>query len=71
MMSSAAIVTLIFSLKVIFTPIALRIFLKKKLHFRILTGGLLGVLGVCLLLYPTLSNFQGISDLKGHFLELY
>lgn len=64
-MSSAAIVTLIFSLKVILTPIALRIFLKEKLHSRILIGGTLGVLGVCILIYPTLNNFHGFDDFKG------
>lgn len=40
-LSSAAIVTLVFSLKVILTPIALRIFLKEKLHSRVLVGGFL------------------------------
>lgn len=64
-LSSAALVTLIFSLKVILTPIALRIFLKEQLHPRVLLGGLLGVLGVCVLIYPSLSNFTGLSDLKG------
>lgn len=64
-LSSAAIVTIIFSLKVILTPIALRIFLKEKLHPRILVGGILGVLGVCILIYPTFNNFQGLVDLKG------
>jgi drug/metabolite transporter (DMT)-like permease len=63
--SSAALVTLVFSLKVILTPIALRIFLKEKLHSRVLIGGILGVLGVCILIYPTLKNFQGINDIKG------
>lgn len=64
-LSSAAIVTLVFSLKVILTPIALRIFLKEKLHSRVLFGGILGVLGVCILIYPTLNNFQGFNDIKG------
>ncbi|WP_088072314.1 DMT family transporter [Gottfriedia luciferensis] len=64
-LSSAAIVTLVFSLKVILTPIALRIFLKEKLHSRVLIGGILGVVGVCILIYPTLENFQGFHDLKG------
>ncbi len=64
-LSSAAIVTLIFSLKVILTPIALRIFLKEKLHSRIFLGGILGVFGVCVLIYPTLTNFHGLNDLKG------
>lgn len=66
--SSAAIVTLIFSLKVILTPIALRIFLKERLHLRVLLGGILGVVGVCVLIYPTLSSFQGMEDLKGVFI---
>lgn len=64
-LSTAAIVTLVFSLKVILTPIALRIFLKEKLHSRVLIGGTLGVLGVCILIYPTLENFQGFNDIKG------
>ncbi|MFD0771187.1 DMT family transporter [Bacillus sp. CGMCC 1.60114] len=64
-LSSAAIVTLVFSLKVILTPIALRIFLKEKLHSRVLFGGILGVLGVCILIYPNLNNFQGSNDIKG------
>ncbi|PGN30073.1 EamA family transporter [Bacillus thuringiensis] len=64
-LSSAAIVTLIFSLKVILTPIALRIFLKEKLHSRVLFGGILGVLGVCILIYPKLNDSQGFNDIKG------
>ncbi|MEH7452821.1 DMT family transporter [Gottfriedia acidiceleris] len=64
-LSSAAIVTLVFSLKVILTPIALRIFLKEKLHLRVLIGGILGVVGVCILIYPSLENFQGFHDIKG------
>ncbi|MCQ6337124.1 MULTISPECIES: DMT family transporter [Bacillus cereus group] len=64
-LSSAAIVTLIFSLKVILTPIALRIFLKEKLHSRVLFGGILGVLGVCILIYPKLNDVHGFNDIKG------
>ncbi|MCU4776534.1 DMT family transporter [Bacillus cereus] len=64
-LSSAAIVTLIFSLKVILTPITLRIFLKEKLHSRVLFGGILGVLGVCILIYPKLNDFQGFNVIKG------
>ncbi|EPD53308.1 hypothetical protein HMPREF1210_01039 [Paenisporosarcina sp. HGH0030] len=64
-LSSAAIVTLVFSLKVILTPIALRVFLKEKLHSRVLIGGVFGVLGVCILIYPTLNNFQGFNEIKG------
>lgn len=69
-LSSAAIVTLVFSLKVILTPIALRIFLKEKLHSRVLVGGILGVLGVCILIYPKLNDFQGFNDLKGIMVAL-
>ncbi|MBT2606000.1 DMT family transporter [Bacillus sp. ISL-53] len=69
-LSSAAIVTLIFSLKVILTPIALRVFLKEKLHSRVLLGGILGVFGVCVIIYPTLNNFQGLTDLKGIMIAL-
>ncbi|MFI8496064.1 DMT family transporter [Peribacillus butanolivorans] len=67
-LSSAAIVTLIFSLKVILTPIALRVFLKEKLHSRVLLGGILGVFGVCVIIYPTL--YQGLTDLKGIMIAL-
>lgn len=56
--SSAAIVTLIFSLKVILTPIALRIFLKEPLPRRVLIGGILGVIGVGVLIYPSLHNIE-------------
>ena len=69
-LSTAAIVTLIFSLKVILTPIALRVFLKEKLHSRVLIGGILGVFGVCVLIYPNLNNFQGLTDLKGIMIAL-
>ncbi|PCD84435.1 EamA family transporter [Lysinibacillus fusiformis] len=65
MLSSAAMVTLIFSLKVILTPIALRIFLKEPLHRRVLLGGILGVMGVGVLIYPTLHSFSGLADFKG------
>lgn len=70
MLSSAAIVTLIFSLKVILTPIALRIFLKEPLHRRVLIGGILGVIGVGVLIYPTLHSFSGWADLKGVLIAL-
>ncbi|MCK1992356.1 EamA family transporter [Peribacillus muralis] len=69
-LSSAAIVTLIFSLKVILTPIALRVFLKEKLHSRVLLGGILGVFGVCVIIYPTLNDYQGLTDLKGIMIAL-
>ncbi|MFE4037109.1 DMT family transporter [Priestia sp. YIM B13489] len=69
-LSSAAMVTLIFSLKVILTPIALRVFLKESFHPRILLGGLLGVLGVCILLYPSMGDIHSFSDLKGILIAL-
>ncbi|MFC7370322.1 DMT family transporter [Fictibacillus iocasae] len=68
-MSSAAIVTLIFSLKVILTPVALRIFLKEPLHIRLLAGGMLGVAGVGLVIYPSLSSLNN-SDVYGILMAL-
>ncbi|MGG4266996.1 DMT family transporter [Peribacillus simplex] len=64
-LSSAAMVTLIFSLKVILTPIALRLFLKEQLHARILIGGVIGVLAVCIVIYPSLNDIHGFNDIKG------
>ncbi|MBK1663121.1 EamA family transporter [Rhodospirillum rubrum] len=52
--STAALVTLVFSMKTGMTPIALSIFLKDRLEPRILTGGAIGLLGVGTLLYPSL-----------------
>lgn len=69
MFSSAAIATLIFSLNVIFTSVALRIFLKEHLHIRILIGGILGVLGFLILLYLTLHDIHP-NDVKGIVLAL-
>ncbi|MEW5552627.1 DMT family transporter [Peribacillus frigoritolerans] len=64
-LSSAAMVTLIFSLKVILTPIVLRVFLKEPLHSRILIGGIIGVLAVCIVIYPSLHDIHGFNDIKG------
>ncbi|MFE3975321.1 MULTISPECIES: DMT family transporter [unclassified Peribacillus] len=64
-LSSAAMVTLIFSLKVILTPIALRLFLKEQLRSRILIGGVIGVLAVCIVIYPSLNDIHGFNDIKG------
>ncbi len=69
-LSSAAMVTLIFSLKIILTPIALRVFLKEQFHPRILFGGILGVIGVCILLYPSMDDIHSFSDLKGILIAL-
>lgn len=62
---SAALVTLIFSLKTILTPITLRISLGEKLHPRILCGGIIGISGVCILVYPLLKESTGSIGLKG------
>ncbi len=64
-LSSAAIVTLIFSLKVILTPIALRLFLKETLHARVWVGGCFGIIGVGVLIVPSLNSIHGLTDLKG------
>ena len=59
--STAALVTLIFSLKAIITPIFLSIVFKTKLERKIYLGGSLGLLSVIVILYPDLhtisSNF--------------
>ncbi|WP_313893272.1 DMT family transporter [Psychrobacillus sp.] len=59
--STAALVTLIFSLKAIITPIFLSIAFRVKLEPRIYLGGSLGLLSVIIILYPDLhtisSNF--------------
>jgi len=62
---SAALVTLVFSLKTIGTPLALRIFLKQGLHPTVLVGGLIGVCGVGLVLYPMLGQTIDDAALKG------
>lgn len=70
-LSSAAVVTLIFSLKVILTPISIRIFLGEKVERRTIIGGVFGVLGVLILIYPSLMTLQDRSDLfKGIVLAL-
>lgn len=70
MLSSAAIVTLIFSLKVILTPIALRLFLKETLHARVWIGGCFGIIGVGVLIVPSLGSIHGLTDLKGVLIAL-
>ena len=62
---SAALVTLVFSLKTIGTPVALRIFLKQRLHPSVLVGGLVGICGVGLVLYPMLGQTLDDAALKG------
>ncbi|MCU5332310.1 DMT family transporter [Bacillus wiedmannii] len=68
---SAALVTLLFSLKTVLTPIALRVFLGERLHSRILLGGIVGIAGVSILVYPLLTTgSSNTSDLKGIGLAL-
>lgn len=70
-LSSAAIVTLIFSLKVILTPISIWMFLGEKVERRTIIGGVFGVLGVLILIYPNLVSLQDHSNLlKGIVLAL-
>lgn len=54
--SSAAIVTLIFSMKAILTPIFISIVFKRKISNRIYIGGGLGVVSVVVILYPDLNS---------------
>lgn len=62
---SAALTTLVFSLKTVLTPIALRVFLRDRLARRILVGGLFGILGILVLLLPSLlvsrMDFDGLA----------
>lgn len=53
--STAALVTLVFSMKAMMTPIALAIFLRDPLDKRIILGGCISILGVGTLLYPSLA----------------
>ncbi|GAB78985.1 EamA-like transporter family protein [Austwickia chelonae] len=63
--SSAALVTLLFSLKTVMTPIALRISLGDRLSPRIMIGGVLGIVGVGILVYPMLAGGAQVASLKG------
>lgn len=54
--SSAAIVTLIFSMKAILTPIFISMVFKRKISNRIYVGGGLGVVSVVVILYPDLNS---------------
>lgn len=63
--SSAAMVTLIFSLKAVMTPIALRVFLKENLNPRVLIGGCVSLIGVCIVVYPLVIDGFGLDYIKG------
>lgn len=63
--SSAALVTLLFSLKTVMTPVALRVSLGDRLHPRILIGGITGIIGVGILVYPMLAEGFQAAHLKG------
>ncbi|BCB04047.1 DMT family transporter [Bacillus sp. KH172YL63] len=63
--SNAALVTLIFSLKTVLTPISLRVFLKEKLEPRILVGGMIGLMGVGVMVYPILVHDFSLNYIKG------
>ncbi|HDT7051371.1 TPA: DMT family transporter [Staphylococcus aureus] len=54
--SSAAIVTLIFSMKAILPPIFISMVFKRKISNRIYIGGGLGVVSVVVILYPDLNS---------------
>ncbi len=61
----AALVTVIFSLKTITTPLALRLFLRQPLHPMVLLGGLIGVAGVTILVFPLLQTAAAGDILQG------
>lgn len=52
--SSAAIVTLIFSMKAIITPVFISVVFRTKVSKRIYFGGILGLLSVFIIIYPDL-----------------
>lgn len=62
---SSATVVLIFSLKSIITPIFLRVFSSIKIQPRIIIGGILGILGVIILIYPNINLNYNVDFLKG------
>lgn len=69
--TSAALVTLLFSLKTVMTPVALRIFMSKPLKKQVIIGGFIGVLGVSLLVFPSLSsNYPKTTLIQGLFLAI-
>jgi drug/metabolite transporter (DMT)-like permease len=65
LMSSAAIVTMIFSLKVVLTPAALALVKKEAMSSRLGIGGASGIIAVFLLLYPTLMDDPDSLSVKG------
>jgi drug/metabolite transporter (DMT)-like permease len=67
---TAALVTLIFSLKTITTPLALRLFLKQALHPAVWLGGAVGIAGVACLVYPLLQTSLGSNAMAGIGLAL-
>lgn len=67
--STAAIVTLIFSLKAVLTPIFISVAFKSKISRRIYIGGLLGIISVGVILYPELDHLSG-GFVKGILLAI-
>lgn len=67
--STAALVTLIFSLKAIVTPIFLNIVFKVELQKKIYIGGTLGLLSVVIILYPDLHTISP-AFIKGILLAI-
>lgn len=63
--SSSALVVLVFSLKTITTPFALRMFLKQKVHGTIFLAGAIGVAGVVFLIFPWLQRTDRSGVIEG------
>ncbi|EIT84871.1 membrane protein [Fictibacillus macauensis ZFHKF-1] len=63
--SSAAIVTMIFSMKVVFTPLALALLRKERPALRIILGGCLGIAAVGCLVGPTLLQAPETLSVSG------
>lgn len=66
----AALVTLVFSLKTLSTPLMLGVFLKQSLRPAVFLGGALGAIGVAVLLVPLLQQATGSHTLLGLGLAL-
>lgn len=62
---SAALVTLIFSLKAVLTPISLYVFLGQRLTRRIFAGAVFGIMGVIILIYPKIGVHGNSYDIMG------
>lgn len=64
-LTTSALVTLIFSMKVVTTPLLISVFLKQKASAKIYIGGAFGILSVIITLIPQLHHMSGDFLLGG------